>query len=184
MARRPSEIRLQDPLSEVTRGERKTLLGLSAVGITIAVSGLVPSKISALGIEFDRTDQSALLRMLATVITYFLVAFMVYGASDFVAWRVAYRNALIDILRERRARSQSEQADYENIVKRVPGEWLAKATRPVSAVRAGFEFAIPLAVGVAAIYLLLATPPPRVATVPAAGPVIGSMQRTAPNLPK
>jgi hypothetical protein len=45
----PSEVRIQDPLSDVTRAERKTLLGLSAVGIVIAKSGLVPSKISALG---------------------------------------------------------------------------------------------------------------------------------------
>jgi hypothetical protein len=58
---KPSEIRLRDPLGEVARKERRALLGVSAVGIVIVKSGLVPSKVTALGIKFNQTDQRSLL---------------------------------------------------------------------------------------------------------------------------
>jgi hypothetical protein len=72
------DILLGDPLSKVARAERRTLLGVSTIGIVIAKSGLVPAKITALGIEFDQADQSLLLKMLAWIVVYFL------GNSDFV----------------------------------------------------------------------------------------------------
>ena len=50
-----------DPLSEVTRKERRVLLGISALGIVIVKSGLVPSKVTALRIEFSKNDQQALI---------------------------------------------------------------------------------------------------------------------------
>jgi hypothetical protein len=84
-----SDVRLKDPLSEVTRNERKTLLGLSAIGIVVAKTGLVPTKISALGIEFDARDQTALLRILAGIIAYFVAAFLVYAIPELLAWRVS-----------------------------------------------------------------------------------------------
>src|SRR5436305_2954409 len=70
-----SEATLRDPLSEVTRKERRTLLGVAALGIVVAKAGIVPSRISALGVEFGKTDQATLLRMLALIIGYFLLAF-------------------------------------------------------------------------------------------------------------
>jgi len=79
---KPSEIRLRDPLSEVTRKERRAVLGASAIGVVIVKSGLIPSRVSALGIEFNQTDQRALLVALGAVVTYFLIAFVVYGVSD------------------------------------------------------------------------------------------------------
>ena len=68
----PLEIQLRDPLSKETRLERRNLLGASAIGIVIVKTGLVPSKISALGIEFSQTDQRSLLLAIAAVISYFL----------------------------------------------------------------------------------------------------------------
>jgi hypothetical protein len=47
----PEQIRLRDPLAEVTRRERRLLLGASIIGLTVAKTGLVPTKISALGVE-------------------------------------------------------------------------------------------------------------------------------------
>ena len=64
----PSDIRLRDPLSEVTRNERKILLGASAIVIIIERTGLVPSKIAALEIEFTQTDQRSLLAAIAAII--------------------------------------------------------------------------------------------------------------------
>lgn len=159
--KRPSQIRLQDPLSDVTRAERKMLLGLSAVGLVIARSGLVPSRISALGIEFDRADQSALLGMLAAVIVYFLVAFVVYATSDFVAWRVAFRNAVLSSQREYEAQSDDQRAAEDRLRQRLrSGHWWAAASRSVSVTRAVFEFLVPLIIGVFAVYSLSVSRPP------------------------
>jgi hypothetical protein len=164
-SKRPSEIRLQDPLSDVTRAERKTLLGLSAVGLVIARSGLVPSRISALGIEFDRADQSALLGMLAAVVVYFLVAFVVYATSDFVAWRVAFRNAVLSSQREYEAQSDDQRAAEDRLRQRLrSGHWWAGASRSVSVTRALFEFLVPLIIGVFAVYSLSVSRPPTTTT--------------------
>ncbi|MGI8655836.1 MAG: hypothetical protein ACR2LC_11520 [Pyrinomonadaceae bacterium] len=52
-------------------------------------SGLVPSKISALGIEFSQANQNVLLNALAIITVYFLLAFIFYALSDFMNHRVA-----------------------------------------------------------------------------------------------
>lgn len=65
-----SQIRVQDPLSGVTRSERKILLGVSVIAIAIVKTGLIPTKISALGIEFSQADRSALLGVMALVVIY------------------------------------------------------------------------------------------------------------------
>jgi amino acid permease len=57
-------------------------------------TGLVPSKISALGLEFSQTDQKSLLSILALITLYFVAAFILYASSDFVAWRLAFVEAL------------------------------------------------------------------------------------------
>lgn len=159
----PSEIRLRDPLSEVTRVERKTLLGVSTIGIMIAASGLVPSKISALGIEFDRANQAALLRLLSGVVAYFLTAFVVYAISDFVSWRVSFHNAVFDWILTRRLSADDEQYLLEHHgwqFFRQARFWSA-AIGPVSIVRALFEFLVPVIIGICAVTILLRTPPPK-----------------------
>jgi len=50
--------------------------------------GLIPTRISALGIEFSQTDQATLLRILTAAIIYFLLAFLVYALSDFWSYRI------------------------------------------------------------------------------------------------
>ena len=93
---RPSQVRLRDPLSPVTRAERRSLLGVSAVGLVIAKSGLVPTKISALGVDFSNADQHALLSMGSLAVVYFIVAFTVYATSDLVAWRIEFNQTIRD----------------------------------------------------------------------------------------
>src|SRR5260370_32381246 len=90
----PKEVALRDPLSHVTRNERRLLLGVSMVGITLVKTGLVPEKISTLGIEFTKTNQKSLLAIISFVTIYFLFAFAIYAAADFIAWRLAFHNAL------------------------------------------------------------------------------------------
>ncbi len=53
-----------DPLTEVTRKERRMLLFVSVVSVLIVKAGLIPKKISALGIEFNSTNQEGFLVVL------------------------------------------------------------------------------------------------------------------------
>lgn len=62
-----TDVPLSDPLSEVTRKERKFLLGVSMIGLFVSYSGIVPTKIAALGIELSTTDQKSFLILLALV---------------------------------------------------------------------------------------------------------------------
>jgi hypothetical protein len=164
--KRPTEILLGDPLSKVARAERRTLLGVSAVGIVIAKSGLVPSKITALGIEFDQADQSIILRMLAWVVIYFLVAFLIYALSDLLAWRVAFSDARIALRKAHYSLPEEQRHEREMIDRRLFEEMTAQMTwqrfsNPVSLLRAVFEFAVPVIIGLCAVIVLLKTPPPR-----------------------
>jgi len=79
------EILLKDPLSEITRKERRSLLGVSAIGIAMVKIGLVPSKIPAFGIEFSQTNKLSFFIVLAAIVCYFLLAFLVYAIPDFLA---------------------------------------------------------------------------------------------------
>jgi len=86
------EILLKDPLSEITRKERRSLLGVSAIGIAMVKTGLVPTKIPAFGIEFSQTNKLSFFIVLAAIVFYFLLAFLVYAIPDFLAWRMKYQN--------------------------------------------------------------------------------------------
>ena len=81
------ESSLGDPLTELTRKERKALLGVAILGVAIAQTGIVPAKINALGIEFTKTDQQSLLFIIGLVIAYFLIAFVIYAWSDFLRFQ-------------------------------------------------------------------------------------------------
>lgn len=156
----PSEVQLRDPLSEVTRKERRFLLGTSALGITLVKTGLVPTKIPAFGIEFAHIEQRALLLIIALVTIYFLIAFVIYATSDFLAWRLAYIGAL-------RNRYEEKIKKQRDLLRLVPAEEEMRISeylrpfrvfyhlsRPVSLVRALFEFVLPIAIGVFAVISL------------------------------
>src|SRR6266853_1621174 len=89
-----AEVAVRDPLSLTTRKERKSLLGIGIVAIAVVKIGLVPTKISALGIEFSATDQKHIYHILAVIVIYYLVAFTFYALSDFISWRIAVAAAL------------------------------------------------------------------------------------------
>jgi hypothetical protein len=71
----PLETAIRDPLSEVTRKERRLLLGVSVLGLAMVKIGLVPQKISALGVEFSSVNQKTLLYLIALIVVYFFVCF-------------------------------------------------------------------------------------------------------------
>jgi len=159
-AESPAQIRVCDPLSDVTRRERRALLGISLLGITIASSGLIPKEIEALGVKFSTSDQRALLMVLAAVTAYFLVAFLIYAASDFLTWRLSLKTAVHELMKTAREQDEYdkhiEQEIDDNIRERYPSLHVShRMVIPVSRMRATFEFLVPLLVGLCAIIVLL-----------------------------
>ncbi len=85
---------LTDPLTDATRRQRKCLLAASASGLIMATLGLFPTKITSLGLEFTDTDKGALILIVATIIGYFLIGFLVYVFGDYFKWRISRINTL------------------------------------------------------------------------------------------
>ena len=158
MTKEIKNISLVDPLSEVTRKERRILLGLSMLGIFFVKAGALPSKINALGIELESSDQSAFLYLMSFGLLYFTLAFFIYAMSDFIVWRNAVTKAYIvsykDYMKERdcypqdpdgaELQSEEQRAYQRNRIWQI-------LTKPMSITRAAFEFLLPLIVGIYSI---------------------------------
>ncbi|MCV3263256.1 hypothetical protein OGZ01_11305 [Vibrio harveyi] len=80
--------RLREPLNETTRKARRNLLAASVLGIVTSKVGLVPTKISAFGVEFSSSNLEALMTLLALSIGYFLITFVVYITSELQGWQL------------------------------------------------------------------------------------------------
>lgn len=78
---------LDDPLREVTRKARRSLLVASVAGILVVSAGVVPQEIAALGVTLSAPDQRNVLWVLIGIITYFIFAFVLYGWTDWLVWR-------------------------------------------------------------------------------------------------
>jgi hypothetical protein len=147
---------LRDPLSEVTRKERRTLLGTSVVAIAIAETDLVPTEISTLGIKFSATEQTALLGVLTAVVGYFVGAFLLYAVTDFIAWRWAAHIAHVALQKEEAARIlELERTTTLQPAFSPPRFMYRRIVWPVAVLRAFLDFALPIGVGVVAIVQLL-----------------------------
>jgi hypothetical protein len=157
-----SDIRVQDPLSSVTRNERKMLLFVSAIGITMVKIGLVPDKITALGIEFSQTNQLSLMILLVVINIYFLAAFLSYASSDYAAWKLSYYNSILDLEKEREERDKDglfglmeDPPKYTTQPFYIYRKSWIKASRPISAIRAVLEFIVPVIFSIYSIVILL-----------------------------
>jgi hypothetical protein len=84
---RPYEILLTDFLSQKTHALRRTLLAVCAIGLTIALAKIVPKEITNLGIKFEPTDRRTMLWLIAAIVAYFFVAFVIYAICDFLKWK-------------------------------------------------------------------------------------------------
>ena len=156
-----------DPLSEVTRKERTSLLGLSMLGLALVAVPLVPEKFGVFGIEFSKVNQKTFLALYALMVSYYLIAFLLYALTDFVAWR-----RLEHIRRTAYIRAQGgTDADVATELPRPPQpatNWLNREMNPVyrgfasfaaarlaSRARAVFEFGLPIAFSLYVVIRLL-----------------------------
>lgn len=71
-----------DPLSDVSRAERKALLVSTFVAIAISKGGLIPKEIPSLKITLEATQELTLLFLVAAGLCYYLFGFWIYGLSD------------------------------------------------------------------------------------------------------
>ena len=191
---RPIEVMLRDPLGEVARKERRSLLGISAIAILVGRTGLVPAKIENFGISFSSPERKALLWVFLAVVLYYTLAFIVYAFSDFLSYLYAIRQGSMALWKQRQEEvSSSGVADWEKEWKRDEAEtpWSPVVfVTPASLVRGVFDFIIPLAVAAVAVWSLwgavhhVATTAPSApaspAVAPAVPPVIEPTPKTAP----
>ena len=159
---------VRDPLSEVTRRERRLLLAVSTVCFAVSKAGLVPTKISALGIDFTQSDQKAIFLILGAIVVYLLLTFVAYAAADFIQWRIAtadsfraWWNANLSGLEEA---AKAENVRREQIKKQLglyfPTTSAAVAyAGKVSVLRAFIEFFFPALFGGYCAYLMFAAKP-------------------------
>jgi hypothetical protein len=175
---RPTEISLRDPLSRVTRGERKALLIISTTGITIVKAGIVPTKISALGVEFSPTNQKALLIMIALIIIYLLVAFIIHASADFIAWQIShiksvkktlydFQTELKDILKTKLLADADDKKVEEQMQSTLEAHHIlieklfsrdkitSSLVYPISFIRAMLEFLFPILLAIYSIIVLV-----------------------------
>lgn len=153
---------LRNPLSEITRKERRTLLAVSALVIALRYSNLVPTQITALGITLSATQQASALLLLGAAVAYFCVAFSTYALSDFVKWRITYLETIrIVSLREMSPLSPFADdmwprnlADHD-FKRGVIREYhrLMSAAGYLSVTRIVFELIVPLVLGAIACVL-------------------------------
>lgn len=92
MSEETTDPRLIDLLSANTKSARRNLLISCVVGVSVAKVGLIPTKISALGIEFSNINKANFSYLVMSACAYFLATFIGYAAIDFVK-----RNSFIKI---------------------------------------------------------------------------------------
>jgi hypothetical protein len=155
---------LRDPLGEVARKERRSLLGISGIAILVGWTGLIPAKIENFGISFTVPERKALLSVFFWVVGYYLVAFIIYAWSDFLSYLHAQYVGREELRRERQRSDRGEQP-----VGIPPWRW-GNLVPSASVVRGLFDFFVPVFVAGYAMCLLWGAHTAQVATTAPAGP--------------
>lgn len=170
--------KVSDPLRDETRKVRKTLLVWCLAAVAITLGKLFPSEISALGMKVTATSHSVLLTLMAAVVAYHLLAFLVYASADFMHWYVNHKSTeweddvanYLSYKSELLAKTKLSPEDREFMEeheRRLGSHWrnepvniymrLQAAIPYISIARALVDFLLPLLVGGTALYLLIIT---------------------------
>lgn len=147
---------LTDPLSPLTRAERRNLLFASFVGVLISKAGLVPTKISAFGIDLSAPQQSAFTFVTSLVVIYFLIAFVSYALPDFLTWRKKHQDYLESVEILGRNWTQEDQMAHDEVQVALPSiRWLYRSSPSVACIRLLFDCVIPILFAGYSIYALV-----------------------------
>lgn len=168
-----------DPLSAVTRAERKALLAACAVGLAISVGGLVPQKIEALGIAVSASQKENLLQILAGVIAFFVAGFVIYALADLrrrdaiaAQARGRVRPVMDEAMKQYRSAEEQwkgksatdaaalfQDERFLRLAALSDQAKLAQRVSRVGAVRVIFDIYLPIVIGFGTILTILATTP-------------------------
>jgi len=148
--------RLREPLNETTRKSRRNLMAASVVGVIITDVGLVPTKISAFGVEFTSSNQQALITLLVAAVGYFAISFLVYIFSELEAWRIVIASKRIDQMSDASEKHNDRATGFlhMDIFQRNIENIYIKSERTFYA-RLAIELAIPLVFACYSIHALL-----------------------------
>lgn len=136
---------LADPLSRITRAERRNLLIASTVGLLVGATGLVPTEISTFGVKFEALEQIWLVRLALAAVVYFGLAFVLYGAPDVIVWWKTYVDYRERVARAGRAWTREDQYEHDEIRSEVAGmDWPYRWSAPAAFLRIAFEFTVPI----------------------------------------
>ncbi len=88
----PEEIAIifNDPLIDTTRRERKSLLITSLICLVISNVGVLPTKVTWLGIEFNEIDKNYIYIISLGILSYLISTFSLYAETDFKKWFTSY----------------------------------------------------------------------------------------------
>ncbi len=144
------KLTISDPLSEVTRKDRRALLGISVLGIIIGGANIIPIKLTALGIEFGKTDQNFLLFVIFLITLYFLSAFAICAFSDFLSFQIDLRN----LSKERETLKKFVKDPYVKEEEEAERRYINRSKK-VYLIRGLFEFLFPCVIALYSMFLLL-----------------------------
>lgn len=147
-APRPVEESLRDPLGEVARKERRSLLGISAVAILVGWADLVPQKFENLGITFTVPQQRAFLWVSFGVVVYYTLAFRVYAIPDVMRFRYALYQKVAELRNPAPGGANEPPLRADQV-----WGWVRYVSR-VSMVRLVFDFIVPLLIAGFALLVL------------------------------
>ena len=138
--------RLREPLNETTRKVRRNLMAASVIGVVLTKVGLIPSKISAFGVEFTSSNQHALMILLSVAIAYFAVSLVVYVYSELTAWQIVFSSKELEELKAAGKTSSRlmgrlpDEADkFREYISKIHSK-----SKPTFYIRLFIELAIPL----------------------------------------
>lgn len=143
---------LADPLSPISRNERRNLLAASFVASLLSITHAYPKSITSLGINIETVDQDYFIWASIVVVSYFLVAFSLYSLADYMrvrALRYEYDKA---VHREIENWTYEEQVHLDEIQEVIGNvNWVYRHSDRFLSLRFVFEFIFPLLCGVVAI---------------------------------
>jgi hypothetical protein len=163
-----------DLLSDETRKQRRNLDVVAVLALLVVVLDLIPTRISAVGVDLGEPDQERFLWVLAVFDVAFLVLFVVYAASDFVQARPSSdrcpRSYALSKIKASGDSTTSATfsrapAGHEETLREIGAQASKIAAaqqrarslallRRLGYVRFGFDFVLPVALGVAAAVAL------------------------------
>ncbi len=152
------QVKVKDPLSDVTRKERRSLLAVCLLALVVVKVGLLPEEITALGIKFAAHDKGGLIHLLAFIVIFYLIAFVIYSLSDFITWRLAFVAELKKLFKEVNEAAVTMQKTGVNTsedsrIRYLEYRWNLIST-PTSVMRAILEFVVPIALAIYSIVIL------------------------------